>query len=74
MNDSPLLAYSSFQLDKYTVKQSESEDNTLELKPNEAGLPEFRIRAKDAASVEFVRQAWLKDIQEMKELLGEFNY
>uniref|UniRef100_A0A9J2P3W7 Immunoglobulin I-set domain protein n=1 Tax=Ascaris lumbricoides TaxID=6252 RepID=A0A9J2P3W7_ASCLU len=62
--------YATIRLDKYTVKQSESEDNTLELKPNEAGLPEFRIRAKDAASVEFVRQAWLKDIQEMKELLA----
>ncbi|KHN78733.1 Muscle M-line assembly protein unc-89 [Toxocara canis] len=60
----------TIRLDKYTVKQLEGEDNTLELKPNEPGLPGFRIRAKDAPSVEFVRQAWLKDIQEMKESLA----
>ncbi|VDK46518.1 unnamed protein product [Gongylonema pulchrum] len=46
------------------------EPDSLELKPNEPGLPEFRIRAKDVQSVEYVRQAWLKDIQQMKESAG----
>lgn len=50
------------------------EPDCLELKPNEPGLPEFRIRAKDIQSVEYVRQAWLKDIQHMKEGVGKLNY
>uniref|UniRef100_A0A1I7VN87 PH domain-containing protein n=1 Tax=Loa loa TaxID=7209 RepID=A0A1I7VN87_LOALO len=59
--------YATIRLDKYTIRVSEAEPDMLELEPNEPGLPEFQIRAKDAQSMEFVRQAWLKDMSEMKE-------
>ncbi|MCP9264250.1 Muscle M-line assembly protein unc-89 [Dirofilaria immitis] len=59
--------YATIRLDKYTIRVTEAEPDILEFQPNERGLPEFRIRAKDVQSMEFVRQAWLKDINEMKE-------
>lgn len=62
------------QLDKYTIRISGAEPDILELEPNEPGLPEFQIRAKDVQSMEFVRQAWLKDISEMKERDGMFFF
>ncbi|VDN04254.1 unnamed protein product [Thelazia callipaeda] len=57
------------KLDKYTVESSEIEPNALELKPmeSESELPEFRIRSKDIHSMEFVQQAWLKDISKAKQ-------
>ncbi|VDK79160.1 unnamed protein product, partial [Onchocerca ochengi] len=59
--------YATIRLDKYTIRVAEKEPDILELQPNEPGLPEFQIRAKDVQSMEFARQAWLKDINEMKE-------
>lgn len=43
------------------------------MKPHEYDLPTYRIRAKDIATMEIVRQAWLKNIQEMKDDLGKLN-
>ncbi|VDD85397.1 unnamed protein product [Enterobius vermicularis] len=57
----------TIRLDKYTVSTVKGQEDTLELKPNEPGLPQLRIRAKDINRMEIVRQAWLKDIQEMQE-------
>uniref|UniRef100_A0A915PNL7 PH domain-containing protein n=1 Tax=Setaria digitata TaxID=48799 RepID=A0A915PNL7_9BILA len=59
--------YATIRLDKYTIRLVQAEPDMLGLIPNEPGLPEFQIRAKDAQSMEFIRQAWLKDIHEMKE-------
>uniref|UniRef100_A0A158R4E5 SH3 domain-containing protein n=1 Tax=Syphacia muris TaxID=451379 RepID=A0A158R4E5_9BILA len=57
----------TIRLDRYTVSTFPEHADTLVFKPNEPGLPDFRIRAKDIAQMEIVRQAWLKNIQEMKE-------
>ncbi|KAL3997510.1 Immunoglobulin I-set domain family protein [Acanthocheilonema viteae] len=59
--------YATIRLDKYKIRISETEPDIFELEPNEPGLPEFQIRAKDVQSMEFVWQAWLKDMNEMKE-------
>lgn len=65
---------SLIQLHKYTIRVSEADPDIFELKPNEPGLLEFQIRAKDAQSMEFIRQAWLKDINEMKGHDGMFLF
>lgn len=46
------------------------DEDAIVLKPNEPGLPAFRIRAKDILSQEFVRKAWIKDMTEMQETMG----
>jgi len=56
-------------LDRYDV--SDAGDNTLALVPNDATQTRFYLKAADDAAAEFARQAWMKDIQEMKTTLGE---
>ena len=46
------------------------DEDAIVLKPNDPGLPAFRIRAKDLLAQEFVRKAWLKDMSEMQEAMG----
>jgi 1,2-phenylacetyl-CoA epoxidase catalytic subunit len=53
------------------VRQHTAEEDTIVFRPNEPGLPTFRIKAKDSESQEFVRKAWLKDILEMQQAIGE---
>lgn len=54
-------------MDKYTARVHTSDEDAIVLRPNEPGLPSFRIKAKDFQSQEFVRKAWLKDINEMQD-------
>ncbi|KAI1702785.1 rhoGEF domain-containing protein [Ditylenchus destructor] len=62
--------YSTIRVDKYTVRQHTTDEDAIVFRPNEPGLPSFRMRAKDIQSQEFVRKAWLKDITEMQEAIG----
>jgi hypothetical protein len=59
--------YSTIRLDKYTARVHTGDEDTIVLRPNEPGLPSFRIKAKDFQSQEFIRKAWLKDINEMQD-------
>ncbi|KAE9550266.1 hypothetical protein FO519_006527 [Halicephalobus sp. NKZ332] len=59
--------YSTIRLDKYTARVFTADEDTIVLRPNDQGLPSFRIKAKDLQSAEFTRKAWLKDINEMQE-------
>uniref|UniRef100_A0A914E8A2 Ig-like domain-containing protein n=1 Tax=Acrobeloides nanus TaxID=290746 RepID=A0A914E8A2_9BILA len=61
--------YATIRLDKYTIRQYTIDEDAIVLKPNEAGLPTFRIRAKDLLGQEFIRKAWLKDLTEMQETM-----
>ena len=56
-----------FQLNKYTARVYTADEDTIVLRPNDQGLPSFRIKAKDLASAEVVRKAWLKDVNEMQD-------
>ena len=50
------------------------EEETIVFRPNEpGGLPTFRMKAKDFESQEFVRKAWIKDIVEMQQTIGEWK-
>ncbi|VDM80589.1 unnamed protein product [Strongylus vulgaris] len=57
-------------LDKYTVTTHVLHEDTIILKPNEPGLPEFSLKPKDLATSEYVRKAWLKDITEEQDAYG----
>uniref|UniRef100_A0A914YJC6 PH domain-containing protein n=1 Tax=Panagrolaimus superbus TaxID=310955 RepID=A0A914YJC6_9BILA len=59
--------YSTIRLDKYTARVHTGDEDAIVLRPNEPGLPSFRIKAKDQQSQEFIRKAWLKDINEMQD-------
>uniref|UniRef100_A0A7E4US93 PH domain-containing protein n=1 Tax=Panagrellus redivivus TaxID=6233 RepID=A0A7E4US93_PANRE len=76
-DDKPVPAvynhYATIRLDKYTVRTFTADEDVIFLRPNEPGLPTFRIKAKDMASQEFVRKAWLKDILDMQELYCAAN-
>lgn len=54
------------------IKQHSTDDDTIVFKPNEPGLPTFQMHAKDISSKEYIRKAWLKDITEMQESIGNF--
>ncbi|ETN83967.1 hypothetical protein NECAME_07120, partial [Necator americanus] len=59
--------YATIRLDKYTVSAHKTNEDTIVLKPNELGLPEFSLKPKDSGTSEYVRKAWLKDIAEEQE-------
>jgi hypothetical protein len=50
---------------------SDAGENTFALVPNDATQTRYYLKAADEAAAEFARQAWVKDIQEMKATLGE---
>lgn len=66
--------YATIRLDKYTVRVHTGDEDTIVFRPNEQGLPMFKIKAKDFQSAEVVRKAWLKDINEMQEEYCKFFY
>ncbi|VDK50941.1 unnamed protein product [Cylicostephanus goldi] len=63
--------YATIRLDKYTVSSHRLDEDTIVLKPNEPGLPEFSLKPKDPGTAEYVRKAWLKDITEEQEAYGK---
>ncbi|KAK5982820.1 PH domain-containing protein [Trichostrongylus colubriformis] len=64
----------TIRLDKYTVTTHVLHEDTILLKPNEPGLPSFSLKPKDIARSEYVRKAWVKDINEEQEAYGMLLY
>ncbi|KAK0423255.1 hypothetical protein QR680_008049 [Steinernema hermaphroditum] len=59
--------FATLRLDKYTVREYTITEDTLVLRPNEPGLPMFRMKAKDLASAEYVFKGWMKDMVDMQD-------
>ncbi|TKR95911.1 hypothetical protein L596_010015 [Steinernema carpocapsae] len=63
--------FATLRLDKYTVREYTITEDTVVLRPNEPGLPMFRMKAKDQSSAEYVFKGWMKDMIEMQEDIGK---
>lgn len=62
--------YLTIRVDKYTVRTHTVDEDFIVFRPNEPGVPTFRLRAIDIDAREFVRKAWLKDITDMQQAIG----
>uniref|UniRef100_A0AAF5HXT5 Uncharacterized protein n=1 Tax=Strongyloides stercoralis TaxID=6248 RepID=A0AAF5HXT5_STRER len=65
--------YATLRLDKYTIREHTIDINSLVIQPNESGLPFFRVKPIDNKNQDIIVQAWIKDINEMQEILATEN-
>lgn len=70
----PILSWTPFfsiQLDKYEMKE-DKEEKSIMLQPTDATQKSYKLMPIDSQNTEFVIQAWVKDIAEAKEGIGEW--
>uniref|UniRef100_A0AC35UA75 Muscle M-line assembly protein unc-89 n=1 Tax=Rhabditophanes sp. KR3021 TaxID=114890 RepID=A0AC35UA75_9BILA len=62
--------YATIRLDKYSIREHTIDVNSIVMRPNEPGIPFFRIKPCNSKDQDIISKAWLKDINDMQELLG----